>query len=95
MNDRRYDSFAATPTLTGRGFTILQWLIPTIVWVLMPKCPACLAGYIALATGVGVSMTVASSVRELMLLFCVVSFTYLLATRLRRHVLRPKACSPQ
>ncbi|GMW02024.1 MAG: hypothetical protein AMXMBFR84_31600 [Candidatus Hydrogenedentota bacterium] len=37
--------------------------MPSSILVLMPKCPACFAGYIAIATGLGVSMSVAAQLR--------------------------------
>lgn len=33
------------------------------VWVLMPKCPLCLAAYLAVWTGLGLSFTLAAYVR--------------------------------
>lgn len=42
------------------------WLSPAVTGalvVLMPKCPMCLAGYLALATGVGISIGAAEAVR--------------------------------
>lgn len=45
----------------GRKF--LSVLVPGLLWALIPKCPACLAAYIALATGLSVSVSVASHLR--------------------------------
>jgi len=37
------------------------------VWVFMPKCPVCLAAYVALWTGLGLSFGAATYVRWLLL----------------------------
>ena len=62
----------------------LRWLAPGIGLVMVPKCPACLAAYIALFTGVGVSLPVAETLRIGLLLVCVVSLTWLVLSKIRR-----------
>jgi hypothetical protein len=55
----------------------------------MPKCPACLAAYIALGTGIGVSVPVADNLRPTVL---ALSFAVLGALVIRvtaRYVKRP------
>lgn len=44
-------------------FETAGWALPSALLVLMPKCPACIAGYIALATGVGISFAAATYLR--------------------------------
>lgn len=36
------------------------WLFPGILLVLMPKCPVCLAAYIALVTGISIPIAAAT-----------------------------------
>jgi len=52
-----------SPAWRRRAGGLLSWLAPTAVLALMPKCPACLAGYIALATGIGLSLPTAEFLR--------------------------------
>jgi len=46
----------------GRMGKFGSWIAPSAALVLVPKCPMCLAGYLALA-GVGVSVPVAAGLR--------------------------------
>jgi hypothetical protein len=55
----------------------------------MPKCPACLAAYLALATGLGISLPTAAWIRELLIVLCAVSLCYLALKRARRWFARP------
>lgn len=64
----------------GRG---LRWLVPGALLALMPKCPACLAGYLALATGVGVSLPVAQALRFTLMALCAAALLWLAAIQSR------------
>src|SRR4051812_44132720 len=50
-----------------RGSTFRGWLVSGTLFVLVPKCPACLAANIGLASGIGISFTTASYLRALIL----------------------------
>ena len=65
---------------------IAGWMVPGTVLALLPKCPACLAAYIAIGTGVGFSLSTATSLRLLLVLLCVAALSYLAARRLCRFV---------
>ncbi len=73
-----------TPRWVQRVREIFAWVVPSAILVLLPKCPACLAAYVALWTGLGLSLSTATYMRWAMLLFCVASLLFLIVKRLGR-----------
>jgi hypothetical protein len=55
------------------------------VWALMPKCPACVAAYVTVWTGLGLSLSAAAWLRGSLLLASAALLGYLLARRLARR----------
>jgi hypothetical protein len=51
----------------------------------MPKCPICVAAYVALFTGVGISVSTARLIQIFMLVFCLISLAYLAVRQLRNR----------
>jgi hypothetical protein len=54
-------------------------VLPSAVMMLMPKCPACVVAYVAIATGAGVSVSAAAHLRLLVLVLCVVMLVWMAA----------------
>jgi hypothetical protein len=67
-----------------RGGEIAGWLIPGATLVLLPKCPVCVAMYVALFSGVGISLASASKLRTSLLVLCIATLFCLALKRLAK-----------
>ena len=70
------------PTFIQRCLSIVKLIIPPVVLTLLPKCPICLAGYIAIVTGAGVSISTATYLRMTLIIICISSLLYFATNRL-------------
>jgi hypothetical protein len=64
------------------------WIVPSATLVLLPKCPACVAAYVALATGIGISLPAATWLRVMLVTACVTILVFMAAKRLRGLIAR-------
>lgn len=67
-----------------RGVELAGWLVPGTLLAFFPKCPLCVAGYVALATGLGISLAAATYLRWGLLALCVGSLAYMAARRMKK-----------
>jgi hypothetical protein len=72
------------PSSAGRrGFALAKFSLPTLILALLPKCPACFAAYLALWTGVSISVTAASFLRTLLIGICVALLVWIFVSAFR------------
>lgn len=71
------------PSGTQRAIRVANWLVPSIVLAALPKCPVCVAAYVTLFTGCGISLATAGLARWLTLTGCIAFLTYLSVRTLR------------
>lgn len=65
----------------------LKMTVPAFIFIIIPKCPVCLAGYIALISGVSLSITTAGYVRIGLMMICVLSLTWFIIRQVSRYVM--------
>lgn len=83
-SDSPRETIATPTTFTRRCRDLAGWLVPSAILALLPKCPMCLAAYLAVGTGVGLSISTAAHVRMLLVFMCIASLSLFAAKRIAR-----------
>ena len=60
-----------------RWLNFIGWIVPTTILALIPKCPACVAGYAVIGTSVGFSLSAFAQLRLAVIILCIVSLCFL------------------
>ena len=66
----------------GRCVRVIQWSTPGVILALLPKCQLCIAAYIAIGTGIGISVSTAAYIRLGLLGVCLVALFFLVTRSL-------------
>ena len=74
-------------TFARRCVDVLGWIIPGAILAILPKCPMCLAAYIAIWTGVGISLSAATHLR-VSLLVLIAGLALFMAARNTSRLIR-------
>ena len=66
-----------------RPAKVASFLLSSITLILMPKCPVCVATYVAFFTGLGLTTEAAGQVRMALMVICISVLAFLALTALR------------
>ena len=59
-----------------RLLNLIGWIVPTAILTLIPKCPACVAGYAVIGTSVGYSLSGFAQLRLALIVLCLAFISY-------------------
>ena len=68
-----------------RASDFFKWLVPAATLTLIPKCPACLTLYVALVTGVGISVSTVGYIRMVLIALALISLACMAGKQFRRY----------
>lgn len=72
-----------TRTFVRRTLRAIEWAVPLVSLALIPKCPGCIAAYVLLISGIGLSFAAATAIRFGLIGVCIVAIAYLTFRSLR------------
>lgn len=73
---------------------IAGWIVSCAGLAVVPKCPICLAAYLAVGSGVAVSVSTAAHLRLLLILLCMTSLLALTVRRVHYFLAARAAARP-
>jgi membrane protein implicated in regulation of membrane protease activity len=88
VTPQRRDKISRPAGYWRRAGEVAGWVVPGATLILLPKCPVCVAMYVALISGVSMSVASASKLRTSLLIVCIAIVTCLAVWRLWRCAAR-------
>jgi hypothetical protein len=82
------NSDCLSPKRFRRCRDLAGWIASGTTLALLPKCPACLAAYVAIGTGVELSVPTAAFIQLILVILCLGSLCYLAFLFMRRAMAR-------
>jgi hypothetical protein len=76
------------PSFMRRSLDLIAKVVPVALLAVLPKCPACLAAYVALGTGIGLSLTAATYLRLSLIVACLASLIFFVVRMIRPKLRR-------
>jgi len=86
MKTSRCCENSRTPIFIRRFVEVAEWIVPSAILALIPKCPMCLAAYVALWTGIGLSLSAAIYLRAALLVVSIGLILFLALRSARRLI---------
>lgn len=77
--------------VTRRTRGAAAWTLPSVALALVPKCPMCVAAYLAIGSGLGVSLTTAAHLRTALVWLCWSTLALLVARLVARVWIRHRS----